>query len=85
MPKKDEMAKALELAIFAVDENNHAQERLDAIREAERIRMELNVTWSRLGAALDEETVANLIDGIEYQISRENAPATPHAFRAGGR
>jgi hypothetical protein len=33
MSKKDEIARALDLAIFAVDEDNGAQERLDAILE----------------------------------------------------
>lgn len=73
MSKKDEMAKALELAIFAVDESNGAQERLDAILEADQIRQELNVTWTRLGTSWDNRLVSNLIDGIEYQISLKNA------------
>lgn len=69
MAKNDDTAKALDLAVFAVDENNGAQERLDAILEAERIRKELDETWTRIGAAWDDGTVANLIDGLEYQIS----------------
>jgi hypothetical protein len=48
----DEMAKALDLAIFAVNADNGAQERLDAVLEADHIRNELNVTWSRIGARL---------------------------------
>lgn len=71
MSRKAKLERALELAIFSVDEDNGVQERLEAILEAESIRNELGVKWMTIGAAWDDGTIEDLIDGLRYTISRQ--------------
>lgn len=72
MLRQVEIERALEFAILAVNDANPASDRLKAINQAEDIRKELNITWADIGTAWDDVTVANMIDGIEYEISLQN-------------